>query len=76
MSNTIITQILAQCARAHARGSWLGLNPPEFDVLLLTAQRRLIIFAYFVLVNLSTYCKYHGMNVYANFKEHCKWDKK
>ena len=24
--------------------------------------------AYFLLVNLSTYCKYHGMNLHANFK--------
>ena len=38
-----------------------------FTKKLLRAQRRLIVFAYFLLVNLSTYCKYHGMNLHANF---------
>ena len=51
-------------------------TPLEFNMLLLTVRRRSIVFAYFLLVNLSTYCKYYGMNLYTNFKEHCKWDKK
>jgi len=50
----------------------------ELDILqktLLPAHTRLIIFAYFLLVDLSTYCKYHGMKLHANFKEHCNWVK-
>jgi len=47
-----------------------------FAKILLPAQRRLIVFAYFSLVNLLTYCKYHRINLHANFKEHCKWAKK
>jgi len=54
---------------AHAWDSY-------FPKTLLLAQRRLIVCAYFLLVNLSTCCKYHGMNLHANFKEHCKWPKK
>ena len=64
--------------RAYARG--VGVNPPPwawyFTKTLLPAQRRLTVFAYFLLVNLSTYCKYHRINLHANFKEHCKWAKK
>jgi len=29
-----------------------------------------------LLVNLSTYCKYHGRKLHANFKEHCKTGQK
>jgi len=40
------------------RKGGVGVNPPplELDILqnLLPAQRRLIVFAYFLLVNLST----------------------
>jgi len=43
---------------------------------LLPAHTSLIVFAYFLLVNLSPYCKYHGNNLHANFKEQCKWAKK
>ena len=42
----------------------------------ITFARRLIVFTYFLPVNLSTCCKYHGINLHANFKEHCKWAKK
>jgi len=35
-------------------------------------QKRLIVFACFLLVN----CEYRGMNLHANFKEHCKWAQK
>ena len=47
-----------------------------FYKTLLPAQRILIVFAYFLLVNLSTEWKYHGIYLHANFKEHCKWAKK
>jgi len=61
-------------SRAYARG--LGLTPLELDILQKRYYPRkgdwLIVFAYFLLVNLSTYCKYHGMNLHANFKEYCK----
>ena len=34
-------------------------------------------FRLYLLVDLLTLeCKYHGMNLHANFKEHCKWAKK
>ena len=70
------------CFLLRAKGmrkGWLGLNPPwgwYFTNTLLPLQRRLIVFAYFLFVNLSTYCKYHGINLHANFEEHCKWAKK
>jgi len=43
-------------ARACARG-WFGVNPPLillFDKTLLPSPRKLVVFAYFLLVNLST----------------------
>ena len=61
------------------RKGGVGVNPPwtwYFTKTLSPAQRRLIVFAYFLLVNLSTWCKYHRMNLHANFKEDCKWAKK
>ena len=61
-------------ARAYVTGA-VGLNPPLeliFYKVILTAQRRLIAFAKFLLVNLSTLCKCHGINLRVNFKEHCK----
>jgi len=57
----------------------LGLNPPLsliFYKIFITFARRLSVFAYFLLVNLSTECTYHGINLHANFKDHCKWAKK
>ena len=66
-------------SKTYARGE-VWLPPPlwawYFTKTLLPAQRRLIVFAYFLLVNLSTQCKYHGMNLHADFKENCKWAKK
>ena len=56
----------------------IGVNSPLnliFYKNFITFARRLIAFAYFLIVNLSTYCKYHGTNLHANFKEHCKWAK-
>ena len=62
------------------RKGGVGVKPPPLSLIfyenLLPAQRRLIVFAYFLLVNLSTYCKYHRINLHANFKEHCKRAKK
>ena len=67
-------------ARAYARGGLgLGIKPPMsliFYKNFITFERTLIVFAYFLLFNLSTYCKYNGMNLHANFKEHCKWAEK
>jgi len=44
--------------RAYASGEEVGVNPPPLSLIfyktLLHAQRRLIVFAYFLLVNLST----------------------
>ena len=67
--------------QGRTQGGGLGLTPLPpwawyFTKSSSPAQRRLIVFAYFLLVNLSTYCKYHGINWHANFKEHCKWAKK
>jgi len=66
--------------QGRTQGGILGLTLPPgawyFTKTLLPAQRRLIVFAYFLLVNLSTECKCNGMNLHANFKEHCKWAKK
>jgi len=66
-------------SRAYARGG-VGVKTPPwawyFTKTLLPAQLRLTVFAYFLLVNLSTYCKYHRINLHANFKKHCKWAKK
>jgi len=71
-----ITLILLVRAQGRTQGG-VGFYPPlwawYFTKTLLPAQRRLTIFAYFLLVNLSTYCKYHRINLHANFKEHCKW---
>ena len=64
--------------RTQGGRGW-GLNPPLsliFYKNFITFARRLIVFPYFLLVNLSTQCKYHGINLHANFKEHCKWAKK
>jgi len=47
----------------------VGVNPP----LSLMLYNNFIICAREIK---STYCKYHGMNMHANFKEHCKWAKK
>jgi len=51
----------------------VGVNPPPLSLIfkntLLPAQRRLIVFAHFLFVNLSTKCKYHGMNLHAYFKD-------
>ena len=45
-------------AQGRTQGGVLGLNPPPLSLIfykiLLPAQRRLIVFAYFLLVNLST----------------------
>ena len=64
--------------RAYARG--VGIKPSPwawyFTKTLLPAQRRFIVFACFLLVNLSTYCKNHRLKLQANFKEHCKWARK
>jgi len=62
---------LSACKGVH-KGGW-GYPPPSlmFTKTLLPTQRRLIVFAYFLLVNLST-C----MQIHYNFKEHCKWAKK
>ena len=57
----------------------LGLKPTLsliFYKNFITFARRLIVFAYFLIVNLSTQCKYHATNLHVNFKEHCKWAKK
>jgi len=74
------TQIIIRVLTVKGvRKRGLGLNPPwawYFTKTWLPAQRRWIVFAYFLLVNLSNQCKYHGMNLHANFKEHCKWAKK
>ena len=44
--------------QGRTQGGLVGLNPPPFRLIfykiLLPAQRRLIVFAYFLLVNLST----------------------
>jgi len=50
----------------------VGINPPPLELDILQklycfVQRRLIASAYFLLVNLSTYCKCHGINLHANF---------
>jgi len=66
--------------QGRTQGGGLGLTSPPwawyFTKAYLPAQRRLTVFAYFLLVNLSTYCKYHRINLHANFKEHCKRAKK
>ena len=75
---------LHNCARhlwasAYGRGG-VGVKTPPLRLIfyktLLPAQKILIVFAYFLLVNLSTEWKYHGIYLHANFKEHCKWAKK
>ena len=70
------------CARTQGRtqGGGVGVKTPPwtwyFTKTLLPAQRRITVCAYFLLVNLSTYCKYHRINLHANFKKHCKRAKK
>jgi len=57
----------------------LGANPRwawYFTKTLSSLQRRLIVFTYILLVNLSTSRKHHEINLYAHFKEHCKWAKR
>ena len=54
-----------------------GVNPPPWVwYIIKTLLPAQIIFAYFLLVTVSTQCKHHGMNLNANFKEHCIWAKK
>jgi len=56
-----------------------GLKPPLsliFYKNFITCAKEIKCFAKFLFINLLTYCKYHGMNMHANFKEHCKWAKK
>ena len=62
--------------RAYARRVVVK-KPLELDVLrnLYYMRRGLIVFPYFLLVNLSTECKHNGKNLHANFKEQCKWPK-
>jgi len=70
------------CRAPKGVRKWRGwVNPPTpmssiFYKSLLPAPRRLIVFAYFLLVNLPTQCKYHGINLHITFKEYYKWVKK
>jgi len=60
-------------------GLGTGVKPPPLSLICyknFITRAKDIVFADFLLVNLSTSCKYHGMNLHANFKEHCKWAKK
>jgi len=48
-----------------------GLTPPlEHDILqnFMTYAKEINCFRILLLVNLSTQCKYHGINLHANFK--------
>jgi len=78
-SDVVMSVFYSLGAKGVRKVGGLGLNPPLsliFAKTLSPAQRRLSVFAYYLFVNLSTYCKYHGMNMHAKFKEHCKWTKK
>jgi len=54
--------------------------PPHLSLIFcenfISCAREINCFRIILFVNLSTKCKYHGMNLHANFKEHCKWAKK
>jgi len=54
------------------------LPPLQFDIykIFITCAKEMKCFRILLLVNLSTSCKYHGISLHANFKEHCKWAKK
>jgi len=63
-------------ARAYAVGDF-GVKPPLsliFYKNVMTGAKEINYFRILLLVNLSTECKYHKMNLHANFKEHCKWE--
>jgi len=57
----------------------VGVNfPLELDNLqsFITCANEIKCFRILLLANLSTYCKYSGMNLHVNFKEHYKWANK
>jgi len=61
------------------KGGFLLLKPAlDLDILqnFFTCAKEINCSRIFLFVNLSTKRKYHGMNLHANFKEHCKWAKK
>jgi len=59
------------------RKGGLGLNRLSliFYKNFITCTEEINCFRILFAVNLSTYCKYHRMNLHANVKAHCIWVK-
>ena len=74
-----IIHIIRTSDQRRTQGGF-GVNPPTiFDMLQKLNYLRKgdsLFLENLLLVNLSTCCKYLGMNLHANLKEHCKWAKK
>ena len=65
--------------QGRTQGGFGVKNPPLsliFYKNFITCAKEIKCFAKFLFINLSTYCKYHRINLHANFKKHCKRAKK